>query len=335
MYIIGAFLAFSILILGHEFGHFIIAKKNDVNVEEFSIGMGPKLFGIQGKETLYSIRILPIGGYVKMLGEEEKSNDSRSFSQKTPAQKLAIVAAGPIMNFILAIIFFAIIGFMKGYVVPIVGDVEINSPAYIMGIQKGDKIEKVDNKNITSWDEFVTTLALGKGKDVDIQIKRGNESKVFHIKPSKDPKENRFIIGVNGTYKKPNVIEAIGYGVKETASMIKMTVSFFGTLFKGHISAQDVGGPVSIIKISTVYAKAGFLSLLWFTAYLSVQLGFLNIIPFPALDGGWILLLLIQIITGKKFDDNKVGILNYIGFALLMLLMVAVTIKDFVYPINF
>lgn len=335
MYIFGAFLAFSILILGHEFGHFIIAKKNDVDVEEFSIGMGPKLFGIQGKETLYSIRILPIGGYVKMLGEEEKSTDSRAFSQKTPAQKLAIVAAGPIMNFILAIIFFGIIGFMKGYIEPTVSSIENNSPAYIAGIQNGDKIQKVDNKKITSWDEFVTTVALGKGKEVDVQVKRGNENKVFHIKPSKNVKENRFVIGIEGTYKKPNLIEAISYGVKETGSMIKMTLNFLGTLFTGHISAQDVGGPVSIIKISTVYAKAGLLSLLWFTAYLSVQLGFLNIIPFPALDGGWILLLLIQIITGKKFDDNKVGILNYIGFAVLMLLMVAVTIKDFMYPIKF
>ena len=177
IYILGAILAFSILVIVHELGHFTLAKLNGVKVEEFSLGMGPKLFGIKGVETEYLIKAFPIGGYVKMLGEEEKVSDVRSFSSKSPAQKLSIIAAGPLMNFILAIFIFAFIGSIRGFALPIVDTVDVDKPAYTVGIQKGDKIITVNNKKIRTWDDFFTEVYMANGNSLNISLLRNGEKK--------------------------------------------------------------------------------------------------------------------------------------------------------------
>lgn len=336
MYIIMAIIAFGVLIIIHELGHFTLAKLNGVKVEEFAIGMGPKLLGIKGKETTYSIKLLPIGGYVKMLGDEGESTDPRAFNNKTPLQKLSIVIAGPIMNLILGIILFAIIANMRGYQSPVIKEVIPNQPAAVMGIKAGDKITKVNNSKISTWEDFVTVVYTANGKPLDITYIRDNQTGTVKVVPVKDAKENRYVVGVYPTLvENPTVAQSISYGFIETNSLIKQTFSFFKTLFSGKASVNDVGGPLTIIKISGAAAKAGILSLTAFAAYITIQLGIFNIIPFPALDGGYILLFLFEIITGKKVDDNKVGIINYVGFAILMTLMVIVTIKDILYPIKF
>lgn len=335
--ILGALFAFGLLVMIHELGHFIMAKLNGVKVEEFAIGMGPKLVGFKSGETAYNIKLLPIGGYVKMLGEDgEETSDEGAFSNKSSLQKLSIVSAGPIMNLILAVVLFSIIGGIKGYLVPVVNKVVPDLPAQVAGIQEGDKILKVNNKKILTWQDFYTQVYMNKGEAIDVTVKRENETKTTKVTPIKDEKENRYIVGVYPTeITNPTIKESISYGFVETNSLINQTFGFLGTIFKGKASLNDFGGPVTIIKVSGEAAKAGFLSLLYFAAYLSVQLGIFNIIPFPALDGGWIVLFLIEIITGKKFDNNKVGVINYIGFAILMSLMILVTIKDILHPITF
>nr|WP_315115065.1 RIP metalloprotease RseP [uncultured Clostridium sp.] len=337
MNILGALLAFGLLVMIHELGHFIMAKLNGVKVEEFAIGMGPKLVGFKSGETAYNIKLLPIGGYVKMLGEDgEETFDERAFSNKSSLQKLSIVAAGPIMNLILAIVIFSIIAGSKGYFAPIISKVVPNLPAQVAGIQEGDKILKINNKKILTWEDFYTQVYMNKGETMDITVKRGNEITTTKVTPVKDEKEGNYIVGVYPTeVKSPTIKESISYGFVETNSLINQTFGFLGTIFKGKASLNDFGGPVTIIKVSGQAAKAGFLNLLFFAAYLSVQLGIFNIIPFPALDGGWITLFLIEIITGKKVDNNKVGVINYIGFAILMTLMILVTIKDILYPVTF
>lgn len=335
MYIISAIIAFSILIIVHELGHFTLAKINGVKVEEFSLGMGPKLFGIKSKETQYNIRAFPIGGYVKMLGEEEAVSDKRAFSSKTPAQKLSIIAAGPLMNLILAILLFGIVG-SRGYLIPVVSQLAPNTPAVKTGIKVGDKILKVNNNNISTWEDFSTQVYTANGKSLNLTLLRDGKEKNINVTPTMDKVQNRFIIGIYPTnLNNPTISQDISYGVRETTSLTKQTIGFFGTLFRGKASASDFGGPVTIIKLSGEVAKAGIIPLMSFSAYLSVQLAIFNIIPFPALDGGWIFLYLFEIITRKKVDDKKVGIINYIGFALLMTLMVLVTIKDILYPIKF
>jgi regulator of sigma E protease len=331
-----AIIAFGILIIIHELGHFTLAKLNGIKVEEFAIGMGPKLIGIKGKETIYSIKLLPIGGYVKMLGDEGESTDPRAFNSNPPLRKLSVVAAGPIMNFILAIVLFTIIASARGYISPVVSQVVPKQPADVIGIKSGDKIIKVNGNNINTWEDFVTEVYTDAGKPMDITYVRNNQIKTVKVVPVKDPNENRYIVGIYGTtIEKPTLSQSISYGFIETNSLIKQTFGFFKTLFRGKASVNDVGGPLTIIKVSGAAAKAGVLSLAAFAAYISIQLGIFNIIPFPALDGGYIFLFLFEIITGKKVDDNKVGVINYVGFAILMTLMVLVTIKDILYPLKF
>lgn len=335
MYIILAILAFSVLIIGHELGHFMLAKLNGVKVEEFSIGMGPKLFGVKGKETEYVLKAFPIGGYVRMLGEEEKSTDSRAFSNKSPERKLSIIAAGPIMNIILAIVLFMIIAFAKGFVIPTLSEVQVNTPAHSAGLQAGDEIIKIDNKKVVTWEDFASEIYTAEDKGITVTIKRDSIIKSFPITPMKN-EEGKYIIGVMGTkIDNPGVVRSILYGFNETKTLVKQTFGTLKTLFSGKLTANDVGGPVTIIKFSGQAAKAGIWNLLLFTAFLSVQLAIFNIIPFPALDGGWIFLLLFEIITRKKIDDKKVAVVNYIGFTLLMLLMVLVTVKDIFFPVTF
>ncbi|WP_123054053.1 M50 family metallopeptidase [Clostridium sp. JN-1] len=336
MYIIAAIIAFGLLILIHELGHFTLAKLNGVKVEEFAIGMGPQLFKINGKETLYSIRILPIGGYVKMLGEESGSSDPRSFNNKNPWRKLSIVIAGPIMNLLLGVVLFAIIASARGYVSSTIDKVAPNQPAAVMGLKSGDKIVKVNNSKVSLGDDFVTEMYTGGDKPANITYIRDNKVQTVKVTPIKDNSQNRYIVGIYfKTIEKAGFGESIKYGLDETKSLIKQTFVFFKVLFTGGASMNDFGGPVTIIKLSGAAAKAGILSLTAFAAYITLQLGIFNLLPIPALDGGYILLFIFEILTGKKVDDNKVGVINYIGFAVLMALMVLVTIKDIFYPIKF
>lgn len=332
-----ALLAFSVLIIGHELGHFIMAKVNGVKVLEFSLGMGPKLFSVKGKETEYLIKALPIGGYVKMYGEEDDVQvvDSRAFSNKTSFQKLTIVAAGPIMNLIMAIVFFSIVGGIRGHATNIIDTVVENSPAMEAGLQSGDIIEQVNGKMVTTWEDFLNEILVGEGNPVQMNVERDGAKLSFKLTPNYNAEEDRYLIGVGSKYVKPNFFQAIGYGINQTGSTIRQTFGFFGQLFKGNVKADDVGGPISIIKISGRAAQQGILTLLFFMSFLSVQLAVFNIIPFPALDGGWIFLLLFQIITGIEVDKEKVATINYYGFLVLMGLMAFVLIKDIVNPIKF
>jgi regulator of sigma E protease len=335
VYILLAILAFSILIIGHEFGHFLLAKLNNVKVEEFSLGMGPKILGIKGKETEYLIKALPIGGYVKMLGEEDKSDDPRAFSNKSSLRKLSIVSAGPVMNILIAILLFGITGYGKGIVTTEVNAVIKDSPAQKVGIMASDKIVAINNKKISTWEELSTEIITNGKETLSVEVQRGNDFIDFNIIPILNKETKNYMIGIEPKTRKPNVIESVSYGFKETVNITKETFKFFGTLFQGKAKASDFGGPITIIKVSTTAAKAGVWPLLFLTAYLSIQLAIFNILPFPALDGGWIFLFLFEIITRKKIDDKKVAVVNYIGFIFLMLLMVLVLLKDIFFPVNF
>lgn len=335
IYVLGAIIAFSLLVIVHELGHFALAKLNGVKVEEFSLGMGPKLFGFKGKETEYLIKAFPIGGYVKMLGEEEKVSDARSFSSKSASRRLSIIAAGPLMNFVFAIILFTIIGSIRGFAIPVVDKVEQNKPAYTAGFIQGDKILSINNKKIRTWDDFYTEVYMTNGTNLSIMIDRNGTSKLINVLPVKDPVENRYIVGIYPkVLESPGLSKSVAYGFSQTSTIINQTFGVLKTLVTGKASASDIGGPITIIKVSTKAAEAGIIPLMGFAAYLSVQLAIFNIIPFPALDGGWIFILLFEIITRKKIDDNKIGLVNYIGFALLMALMVVVVMKDIFYPIK-
>lgn len=334
MYIILAILAFSILIIVHELGHFTLAKLNGVMVEEFAIGMGPKLFSITGKETKYSLRALPIGGYVKMLGDDLKSSDPRAFNNKSPLRKLSIVSAGPIMNILLAIILFGISS-NRGFYIPTIGEIVKDMPAEKAGLMVGETITRFNGEAISQYDDFLNKMSTNKGEAITFTVKSKDSVKDVKVTPIYVEKDKRYEVGLAGTLKKPTLSEATSYGFKETGFMVKMTGTFFKTLFTGKASMDDVGGPISVIRLTGEAAKAGIYDLMFVAAYISIQLGLFNIIPFPALDGGYIFLFIYQAISRKEIDDNKLGFINYIGFILLMTLMVLVLIKDIVHPLKF
>jgi regulator of sigma E protease len=328
-------LAFSLLVIIHELGHFTLAKLNGVKVEEFSLGMGPKLFGMQGKETLYSIRALPIGGYVKMLGEEGDSVDERAFSNKSPLRRLSIAAAGPLMNIILAIVLFSIVSSLRGYLVPIISDVVKESPAMEAGIKPGDKIVQINNTQIATWDDLVTQIAMSKGSPLNVTLIRNNEKTSMNLIPMLDNKSNTYMIGVAPTLvSSPPILQSIKYGFKQTSSTIKQTFLSLRMLFTGKAKKEDVGGPVTIMRVTYAVSQAGLINLIAFSAFISIQLAIFNLLPFPALDGFLITVSLYQVITRKEINKDKIGVINTIGFALLLLLMILVTIKDVLYPIK-
>lgn len=336
MYIIYAILAFSLLIIVHELGHFIMAKVNGITVEEFAIGMGPKVVSIQGKETKYSIGILPVGGYVKMLGDDGDVEDGRSFSSKSPLRRISVILAGSIMNFLLALLLFTLIATKNGYPIAAVGEVQGNTPAYEAGLQSGDKFLEINGDKIFSADDVLIAISTSEGKPVDIVFERGEEVKELKITP-KLSEEGNYIIGfVFGREENPTLIQGIKQSFKQTTTLVVQTFDALKKMVTGQGNFKtDVGGPVTIIKLSGEAARNGIMSLMYFTAFISVSLAVFNLLPFPALDGGWTVILLIELITKKKVPEKIVATANYIGIMLLFGLMIAVTVKDILFPIKF
>lgn len=203
------------------------------------------------------------------------------------------------------------------------------------GIQSGDKILEVNDSKISTWDDFISQVAMTKGTPLKIIIQRNEEKKIIALTPVKDKETNTYMVGVASTVvEKPSIVQSIQYGIQKTGSTIKQTILSFGMIFKGKASKDDIGGPVTILRITWAVSKAGLINLVAFSAFISVQLGIFNLLPFPALDGFWIFVSLYQIITRKDVDKDKIGMINTIGFALLLLLMIVITIKDVLYPVK-
>lgn len=334
-------LSFGLLIVGHEFGHFIVAKMNGVKVEEFAIGMGPLLFKVKGKETIYSIRLLPIGGYVKMLGEYEESDEdvtqdekNRAYIFKHPLRKMSIILAGPVMNFILAFAIFWGLSTFNGYTSTIINEVVEGSPADLAGLEVGDQLVAINSKKFLNWNEFVFKLQTSENKEkVNIEVLRDKKRISIDVAPKME--NNSLIIGIKPKFiENPGFIDGIVNGFRETVSEVKQVLLSLGQLITGKASVKDLSGPITIFKVSGQAAKAGIQQLLNFTAFLSVNLGIFNLIPFPALDGGALVVNFIELITKKRIKQDILGKINYIGFALLILLMIFVTLKDIFFPIS-
>lgn len=333
-YILLGLLGFGFLVVWHELGHFLLAKANGVKVEEFSVGMGKRIAGFKGKETEYNLRLLPIGGYVRMLGEEGGSEDKRSITSKSNLSRLSIVAAGPFFNFVLAIFLYSVAYSNMGTQIPIVNEIVADSGAAVSELKVGDHIEEVDGVKISTWTDFRYFMSQNSGEDVNIKITRNGLEKHVKITPQLETEGDltRYIVGIIPVTVKPSLVESAKLGLLEVKSSVKMIFGFFGKLFKGKASKDDVGGPVALLKLTGSFAKLGFIPLLFILALISTQLAIFNIIPIPALDGGWIVMLLIQMISGRKLSDKIVEKINYAGMIFLLSLMALVTIKDILFP---
>lgn len=321
----------------HEFGHFILAKKNGIDVEEFAIGMGPALCSKEYKGTKYAIRLFPIGGYCAM-GEDEAATDSpNNFNNKSVWARISVIAAGPIFNFILAFVFAVILTAMVGYDPPVVREVEQGYPAAEAGIQKGDTIVKMGNKKINIYREISIYNQFHQGEDVEITYIHDGKKQTVTLIPKMDEKSGYTRIGITGSGNtKANIFTSIQYGVYEVKFWICTTLESLKMLITGQIGADQLSGPVGIVSVvDNTYQQSKSYGLFIVIAQmlniailLSANLGVMNLLPLPALDGGRLVFLFVEAIRRKRIPPEKEGYVHLVGIALLMVLMVFVMFND-------
>lgn len=331
MRILLAVVLFLLLIVFHEFGHFIVAKKSGIKVNEFAVGMGPLVYSKEKGETTYSFRAIPIGGYCAMEGEDDESSDPRSFDNAPASKRFLTILAGPVANLIIAVLVFTIVGVIGGVVTTTVSDFIDDSPAQAAGIEKGDEILKINGQEIADFTDISKVVNdFYKDKDFDKEItviaKRNGKDLDFAFKPKVEG-ENTYI-GIIPARRTPGFFEAIGLGFKETGRNVKMIFTILGRLFTGKLAFGALSGPVGVLKELGNQAQNGLANLLYFLAYISVNLAVFNLLPIPALDGSKLLTSGIEIITGKKINKKLEEKITMVGFFILLGLILVVSIKD-------
>lgn len=329
MTIIYAILIFCMLIFVHEFGHFIVAKACGVKVNEFAIGMGPAIFKKQKGETLYAIRILPIGGFCAMEGEDEDSDDDRAFNNHPAWQKALVLAAGPFMNLLTAVVIAVIICCCIGQPTTTIDEVMNDSPAYKAGIMPGDKIVEVDGTAVKEWNDATSIIGENSRGTAEITIERDGNLKEITVPVEYSSDSGRKQIGIVAKADH-NPIAAVGNGIEYTWNMTASIFIALKQLICGEVSVKDMSGPVGIVYAVNVVAKQGFINVMSIASFLSINLAIMNLLPLPALDGGRLLFLLIRKIAGSRITDVLEGKVHFIGIILLMMLMVLVTWNDIV-----
>jgi len=324
-----------ILIFVHETGHLISAKMTGVKVNEFALGMGPKLFGFTKGETQYTFRAIPFGGFCSMEGENEDSEDPRAFNNKPAKVKALILFAGSIMNILLTVVLLSMIIFYVGVPTKVISAVDENSHAYADGLAAGDELLSINGHEVTEWNDLSPILQNIAGSQPDgnplltLKVLRNGTEKTI---------ETHFYTDENGTVKlgispefgrSPGFFfKSFGYGALATVGMGKMMYEVLGDLFTGQTGVDQLTGPVGIFVIVGDMARSGMIYLVQLTALISLNLAIINLLPFPALDGGRLLFLLIRKITGKAITDEVEGRVHLIGIIVLLAFMALITLQD-------
>ncbi len=363
------FVIFGVVVIAHEFGHFIVAKANGISVVEFTVGMGPCLFSVKKGGTKYAIRLLPIGGACIFEGEDGIERDTEKKeaenaeadplqdvqqavantelgSKKKPGAfpdapvfaRIATVLAGPVFNFILAFLMSTIIVGSYGTDLPVVQQVSDGGAAQLAGMQDGDRILSMNGKKIHLYREISLASMLNKGEDIAVTYERDGRQYDTVIKPIYDETAKRYYMGLYGvgSYQKFGIFGTVKYSLYEVGYWINTTVKSLELLIQGQVSKDDVSGPVGMAQtVTQIYDQSKpdgiyyiWLNMLNFAILLSANLGVLNLLPFPALDGGRLVFLLVEAVRGKPVPPEKEGLVHMIGMACLMLLMVFVLYND-------
>lgn len=410
--VIAFIVIFGALVFFHELGHLVFAKRAGILCREFAIGFGPKIFSFKKNETVYTIRLLPIGGFVRMAGEDPEmvvikpgyrvgllfdENDQvnkiimnnkdkypealvveveeadiehrlfikgyvdgedevlknfsinptavtiengvetqlapydRQFASKKLGQRTMAIFAGPMMNFILAIVVFIIIGLFQGMPSndPVLGELTPDGAAIDAGLKQGDIVHSIEGAEISSWSDIVEIIQKNPGKNIEFLVERGGETLEIPVTPEVNDIEGEKI-GLIGVYSpiEKSPLKAFVYGFEETYIWTKEILFAVGKLITGQFTIDALSGPVGIYESTSIVAESGFWYLMRWAAVLSINLGIMNLLPIPALDGGRLMFFALEAVRGKPVDRNKEGLVHFIGFALLMLLMLVVTWND-------
>ena len=330
-------LMFACIVIAHEWGHYITAKKCGVLVHEFAIGMGPVVWSKKKGETLYSVRLFPIGGFCSMEEEVGESSNPRAMAAKKPWQKLLIVSAGAIMNFVLACVLLSIVIGYQGYGSNKIASLEPNMPAIEAGLQVGDKITAIDNHKVSRLSDLSEVLAKEE-KTYLLTVKRGQETLNISITSKWMPKEERARFGFSPTLIHFNLWENIKEGILGACMMIVQVWQAFIDLFTGVIGFNEMSGVVGVVSQSAQIwdmsmqnggMVIAILNMITLSAALSANLAVVNLFPLPALDGGRIIFILIEMLRGKPISPEKEGAVHFLGFVLLMMLSVVLIFSDF------
>lgn len=412
--IIAFLFVFSVIVIIHEFGHYYFAKRAGILVREFAIGMGPKVFQVRKGETVYTLRLLPIGGYVRMAGHDEDEQEikpgmmvtilidehdivqkinfddqtvvensipfqieeadlhkamelsgyyinseekvtlsvskkativesdgtevvvapvERQFNSATLWNRIKTNAAGPMNNFILSIFVFILVGFMQGGVPsskPIIGEVASESAAQVAGLKDGDKVLSIDGTSVYTWDDMTAIIRKKADQPVEMIVQRDNKEVSVTITPKSVETQDGSKIGQIGVLRVLNrdILSIISYGFTQTVTVIVMVLSALGSLFTKGFNLNQLGGPVAIYSMTSQVAKNGLIDLLAFMGMISANLGVMNLLPIPALDGGKLVINIIEGIRKKPLDPEKEGYLTIAGAIFLFALMLLVTWND-------
>ena len=341
--IVIALLVFSAIIFFHELGHFLLAKKNGIYVNEFAVGMGPTLYSFTRKETKYSLKAIPMGGYCMMLGEDEDVEDEHSFSTKPVWGRISVVIAGPVFNFILAFILSIVLISFIGFDSPVIGKFSEGSPAKEAGIEVGDVITSYNGHRIYNYREILVYMQFNQtGEDITLTVLRDNEELEYRFTPKKT--SSGYVMGIySGARERGNFFNVLKYSALELRYYIKTTFLSLEYLFTGKLGLDNLSGPVGIVSMmsdtideakESAEGDASLaiinivLNMVNFCILLSANLGVMNLLPFPALDGGRTIMLLVEAFFHKRLSANKEALINTIGFMLLLGLMVIVMFKD-------
>ena len=338
MTIINTIVILAVLILAHELGHFWVARRIGIPVYEFSLGFGKKLYSTTRDGVEYSLRLIPLGGFVRMAGEEQGDmNDPQGFNNRKPWEKMAVCFSGPFMNFVLGVIvfiyIFAFIGLGFPSAEPVVGEVIKDKPAYTAGLQSNDRVVSMNGKEITSWDEFVQNIqAYPAGTSLTTEVERDGRRQTVTMISTLDQSSGNPIVGVYPQleFVRQGIIESIRLGFVQTYQMTMALLGGLGMLFTGAASSSDLAGPVGITSMVGEAARGGMVYLLSFAAFLSINLGVINLLPIPALDGSKIVFALVEMVRRKPMDPEKEGFIHWLGFMFLMLLIIFATYNDIV-----
>lgn len=329
-----AVLLFGIMIYPHELGHFLAAKLVGVKVNEFAFGMGPTIWKKQRGETLHSIRLFPVGGFCAMEGEDENSEDPRAFGRKKPWQKLVVTAAGSFMNMLCAVLIMSLVIGVMGFTTTTIGEVLEDMPAQKAGIMTEDKILKVDGTPIEQWVDVSTALQKKGGEAVEVEIERGSEIQTITLTPEMSEtvdaagnKVKGYMVGFTCKVSH-NPFKALVSGVQSTWNINKMMFVSLKQLFTGEVGIDSMSGPVGMIEMVNESTQYGFWYYGFLAALVCVNLAIINMLPFPALDGGRIIFILYSMITGRKVNTKVEGFIHIVGMALLFGLMIYVTMND-------
>lgn len=335
MNIILAMLMIGVLVFVHELGHFVMAKRAGITVNEFSIGMGPKLLAKEKNGTFYSLRLLPIGGYCAMAGagydDPDAPVDANGFNTKTLKERFSVIFAGPFMNFVLAIVLFAVAYMYFGAPAEnaYIGYVSEDSPAYVGGLAEGDTILEINGTTISSWTDMSTQIQANANIEMSVIIERDGVEEEIFITPYIPDGSATAIIGVTQGLVKLSLTQAVKYGFIYTYDFTKELIVIIFEMFTGQ-TAVDLSGPVGIVNVVDQVAETGYMQLFLLAGILSVNLGVMNLIPLPALDGGRLTFMLIELVRGKPVSQEKEAMVNFIGIIFLFGLMIFVTYKDIV-----